>query len=280
LKALANRLAGHNAKRNGRADHVAQTKADVLLAWSDDGLYPKQRFVRAGSGARFYGPTHEALLGGKQELLRGVTFSELLKTDEQIEKKLLEEYLESVNQHGVGCAEHTCGNPRLSKYVVERAKSLGIPVPAIEGFQTKPVPEEHRALLKTYRNSVGGGYNELARQLAISVYFYDREVQDEQADIKEVRGSVVDVLRLHPGARVEMGTSSLPLAGDPTEARGGLLTWRVGPNDYASFLWVIPRTSRWVKIRATYIRPPGKEAEAMEYAAESIRKVVSSICVR
>lgn len=57
------------------------------------------------------------------------------KADEATEKKLLQEYLESVNKHGVGCSEHTCGNPRLSKYVMERAKSLGIPTPAIQGFE-------------------------------------------------------------------------------------------------------------------------------------------------
>lgn len=66
---------------------LARTKADVLLAWSDDGLYPKQRIVRAKSKARFFGPTHEALLGGSHELLRGVTFSELPKTDAQITGK-------------------------------------------------------------------------------------------------------------------------------------------------------------------------------------------------
>jgi cobaltochelatase CobN len=57
------------------------------------------------------------------------------KADDATEKKLLEEYLKSVNEHGVGCAEHTCGNPRLSKYVMQRAKDLGIPTPAIDGFQ-------------------------------------------------------------------------------------------------------------------------------------------------
>ena len=57
------------------------------------------------------------------------------KADEATEKKIVEEYLESVNKHGVGCAEHTCGNPRLSKHVMERAKALGIPTPVIEGFQ-------------------------------------------------------------------------------------------------------------------------------------------------
>ena len=57
------------------------------------------------------------------------------KTDEATEKRLLTEYLESVNKHGVGCAEHTCGNPQLSKYVMARARELGIPVPAVDGFQ-------------------------------------------------------------------------------------------------------------------------------------------------
>jgi cobaltochelatase CobN len=57
------------------------------------------------------------------------------KADAATEKKLLSEYMQSVNQHGVGCAAHTCGNPRLSKYVMDRAKAMGIPVPSIEGFQ-------------------------------------------------------------------------------------------------------------------------------------------------
>ena len=57
------------------------------------------------------------------------------KADAATEKKLLEEYIASVNAHGVGCAEHTCGNPRLQKYVMERGLRVGIPVPALEGYQ-------------------------------------------------------------------------------------------------------------------------------------------------
>ena len=55
--------------------------------------------------------------------------------DIETETRLLDEYIDSVNRHGVGCAEHTCGNPRLSQYVLDRALELGIPVPAIESFQ-------------------------------------------------------------------------------------------------------------------------------------------------
>ena len=57
------------------------------------------------------------------------------KADAATEKKLLEEYVDSVNRHGVGCAEHTCGNPRLQQYVMERGVRAGIPVPDLEGFK-------------------------------------------------------------------------------------------------------------------------------------------------
>ncbi|HXH23630.1 MAG TPA: cobaltochelatase subunit CobN, partial [Vicinamibacterales bacterium] len=57
------------------------------------------------------------------------------QADASTEKRLLEEYLGSVNRHGVSCAEHTCGNPRLQKFVVERGLAYGVPVPLVEGFQ-------------------------------------------------------------------------------------------------------------------------------------------------
>ncbi len=57
------------------------------------------------------------------------------KADAATQKKLLEEYVESVNRHGVGCAEHTCGNPRLQKYVLDEGRRMGVPVPALEGFR-------------------------------------------------------------------------------------------------------------------------------------------------
>jgi cobaltochelatase CobN len=60
---------------------------------------------------------------------------EYWKADEATQKRLLEEYVGSVNRHGVGCAEHTCGNPRLQKFVMDQGRKVGIPVPALEGFQ-------------------------------------------------------------------------------------------------------------------------------------------------
>jgi cobaltochelatase CobN len=60
---------------------------------------------------------------------------EYWNADEATERKLIEEYLESVEEHGVGCSGNTCGNPRLSRYVVERAQAMNIPAPLIEGFE-------------------------------------------------------------------------------------------------------------------------------------------------
>ena len=57
------------------------------------------------------------------------------KADEATRKWLLEEYVESVNRHGVGCAENTCGNPRLQKYVLDEGRKFGIPVPKLDAFR-------------------------------------------------------------------------------------------------------------------------------------------------
>jgi acetolactate synthase-1/2/3 large subunit len=77
LKALANRLAGHNAKRNGRADHVAETKAqatkkirDTLgpqisyleamrAALPDDGILVDE-LTQMGYAARLAYPTYQS----------------------------------------------------------------------------------------------------------------------------------------------------------------------------------------------------------------------------
>ena len=57
------------------------------------------------------------------------------KADAATQKKLLEEYIGSVNKHGAGGSENTSGNPRLQKYVLDEGRRVGIPVPALDGFQ-------------------------------------------------------------------------------------------------------------------------------------------------
>ncbi len=75
------------------------------------------------------------------------------KANEATEKRLIQEYVQSVNEHGVGCAEHTCGNPRLQRYVLERGRALGVPVPALDGFQ--------KAMEKATGEAVGAGAERL-----------------------------------------------------------------------------------------------------------------------
>jgi cobaltochelatase CobN len=57
------------------------------------------------------------------------------KADTATEKRLIEEYVDSVNRHGASGSEVTTGNPRLQKYVIEQGRRLGVPVPALDGFQ-------------------------------------------------------------------------------------------------------------------------------------------------
>jgi cobaltochelatase CobN len=49
-------------------------------------------------------------------------------------KTLLTEYIESVNEHGAGCSDNTCGNPRLLEYVVQQALTNGVPAPDVQKF--------------------------------------------------------------------------------------------------------------------------------------------------
>jgi cobaltochelatase CobN len=54
--------------------------------------------------------------------------------DEETLATLLEAHIENVLEHGVGCSDNTCGNPRLLRFVVEQALAAGIPVPDVEAY--------------------------------------------------------------------------------------------------------------------------------------------------
>ena len=51
-------------------------------------------------------------------------------------ERLLSEYVESVATFGVGCAGHTCGNPRLLQYVLDQGAVMNIPGPLLDTFRT------------------------------------------------------------------------------------------------------------------------------------------------
>lgn len=81
-------------------EKLESTTADALLVEADNGFYAKEKFIRLASAAHYYGPTHEVLLGGSRDHFRGVSFTELLKTDAALEAKhrrdipLLKEFIE------------------------------------------------------------------------------------------------------------------------------------------------------------------------------------------
>ena len=56
------------------------------------------------------------------------------QADEETRATLVREYLESVAEHGVGCSDNTCGNPRLLEYVVEQARAANVPAPDVAAF--------------------------------------------------------------------------------------------------------------------------------------------------
>ena len=55
--------------------------------------------------------------------------------DDATTERLLREHVESVAIHGVGCSEHTCGNPRLLRYVLEQGAVMNVPGPALEAYR-------------------------------------------------------------------------------------------------------------------------------------------------
>lgn len=67
---------------------LSEPKSKVLLVQQADGSYCKERFFRLPTQVRFHGPTHEGLRGMVEgEILRGMTFSELEKTQDQLRIK-------------------------------------------------------------------------------------------------------------------------------------------------------------------------------------------------
>ena len=55
--------------------------------------------------------------------------------DQATRETLLQRYISSVNRHGVGCAENTCGNPLLMEFVVNEAAAAGVAPAEVEKFR-------------------------------------------------------------------------------------------------------------------------------------------------
>ena len=148
----------------------------------------------------------------------------------------------------------------------------------IDGFETAAFPAAQVEQLKSYRHSVAAGYN-AAGGTVVTVFVYDRDAKAD--DQKEARAAIGEVLASHRGAELAMaGEGKVPLAGVDTPALGGMLLWTEGGADFGSFLWVVPRGGHYVKLRATYVRPPddADAVAAMRSAMDALTVVARRVC--
>jgi cobaltochelatase CobN len=147
------------------------------------------------------------------------------KADDATRRRLLEEYVGSVNRHGVGCAGHTCGNPRLQKFVAEEAIKAGVPVPAVEGFRR--AMEEATG---TRIDAAADEASEFARQNDTRAAENLARVPSASRDARQLRGYVME--QREQSQQAQSATSSNPppaelqlvLAGMPLIAL--LVAWR------------------------------------------------------
>lgn len=150
----------------------------------------------------------------------------------------------------------------------------------VEGGRAAAIPEKQKQELKAYRNSIAAGYNAMRNRLAVTVYLFDREHATSESDDEEMRVAVREVLEANRDAKLEMGgLTSLPVAGEPWEAQGAWLSWSQGMTDFVSLVWLLPRGERWLKVRATYVRPQENTGDAAEFALGFVRSVTNSICI-
>jgi cobaltochelatase CobN len=109
------------------------------------------------------------------------------QADEVTKKRLLEEYVASVNRHGVGCAGHTCGNPRLQKYVIDEAIKAGVPVPAVEGFQ-RAMEQATGTRVEAAAEDAANAARENDARMAANL----AQVPDPGRDARQLRGYVME----------------------------------------------------------------------------------------
>lgn len=147
--------------------------------------------------------------------------------DAATQKKLLEEYVGSVNRHGVGCAEHTCGNAKLQKFVMEEGRRMGVPVPALEGFQ------------KAMERATGEGIDAAAERLDSFMRSNDARVTARlqavpapSRNVRHIEGQVMEARQTSTNPRNEARRDAVPsewqVAAASLPILGLLVAWRYG----------------------------------------------------
>lgn len=190
--------------------------------------------------------------------------------------RLLMAALVAVPAHAAGapdCSACNAGSPQFDK-----GAGLCLPGP-IDGLESAERTASERAAMRAYRNTSVVGYNRPLHRLAITAYLFDREADAESADTDEMRNTIAEILQSHKGAVLEASGKTDLLVGGVKEAGfGGMFRWSEGGDDFASFLWIVPRGPRYLKLRATYVRPHGGEGEAMGEVIKVSRGVADYFC--
>ncbi|WP_157845672.1 hypothetical protein [Herbaspirillum huttiense] len=150
---------------------------------------------------------------------------------------------------------------------------------AVDGLQRVSFPDAVIAQNRAYRNTLLAGYNKDENRLAVTFFLYDRVAGSDEEDVKEAIDAAREILSVHPGSKLQMGgPASLPLGGENKRGNGAMMIWHEGSDDYASFLWVLPIEKRFMKVRATYVRPHGGESEAMRSALDTVKSLSDQVC--
>ena len=182
----------------------------------------------------------------------------------------------AVPAHAFGapdCSACSAASPNFDK-----GSGLCLPGP-IDGLETIKRSPEEVAAIRAFRNTTVVGYNRPLHRLAITAYLFDRESDSEPADIKELRDTVAEIFKVHPGTVLETsGKADLPVGGVAMPAFVGMFRWEEGEDDFASFVWIVPRGSRYLKLRATYVRPLAGAGAGMGEVIAVSRRVAENFC--
>jgi cobaltochelatase CobN len=147
--------------------------------------------------------------------------------DAATQKKLIEEYVGSVNRHGVGCAEHTCGNAKLQKFVMEQGRRMGVPVPSLEGFQ--------KAMERATGEAIDAGAERLdsfVRSNDARVTARLEAVPAPSRSVRQIEGQVMEARQTSTNPRNEARRDAVPSEWQAAAAAlpvlGLLVAWRYG----------------------------------------------------
>ena len=105
--------------------------------------------------------------------------------DEETEKKIVEEYIESVLKFGLSCSDNTCANPLMHSHVIDVASKF-MPIEKINELQkmlketTGKTLAEQNEELKQVKNKLAEGFNDrpIERNLENEVQGFKMEKMD------------------------------------------------------------------------------------------------------